>query len=61
MCDVIDIRLKRRIATKSGKRNQPLNIKTAVKRPILEIGLTNFMWSFFILLLVESLLFRRFL
>ncbi len=34
MCDVIKIRLKRRNATRSGKRNQPLNIKTAVERPI---------------------------
>ena len=39
---------------------QPLNIKTAVKRPILQLGLPNFRWSFFfILLLVASLLFRR--
>ena len=58
MCDVIKIRLKRRIATRSGKGNQPLNIKTAVERPILKLGLPNFRWSFyFILLLVASLLF----
>ncbi len=31
MCDVIKIRIKRRIATRSGKGNQPLNIKTAVQ------------------------------
>ena len=42
MCDVIKIRLKRRIATKSGKDTQPLNIKTAVERPILKLGLPNF-------------------
>ncbi len=60
MSDVIKIRLKRRIATRSGKGNQPLNIKTAVKRPILKLGLTNFWWIFYlILLLVASLLFRR--
>ncbi len=38
MCDVMKIRLKRMIATKRGKGNQPLNIKTAVKRPILKLG-----------------------
>ncbi len=27
MCDVIKIRIKRRIVTRSGKGNQPLNIK----------------------------------
>ena len=60
MCDVIKIRLKRRIATRSGKGNQPLNIKTAVERPILKLGLPNFRWSsYFILLLVSSLLFIR--
>ncbi len=60
MCDIIKIRLKRRIATRSGKGNQLLNIKTAVKRPILKLRLPNFWWSFyFILLLVASLLFRR--
>ena len=60
MCDVIKIRQKRRIATRSGKGNQPLNIKTAVERPILKLRLPNFRWSFyFILLLVASLLFRR--
>ncbi len=37
MCDVIKIRIKRRIAT-SGKGNQPLNIKTAVERPLLKLG-----------------------
>ena len=60
MCDVIKIRLKRRIATRSGKGNQPLNIKTAVEGPILKLGLPNFRWIFyFILLLFASLLFRR--
>ncbi len=33
MCDVIKISLKRRIATRSRKGNQPLKIKTAVERP----------------------------
>ena len=48
------------IATRSGKENQPLNIKTAVERPILKLRLPNFRWSFyFILLPVMSLLFRR--
>ena len=42
MFDVIKIRLKRRIATKRGKGNQPLDIKTAVEPPILELGLPNF-------------------
>ena len=37
MCDVIKIRLKRRIVMRSGKGNQPLNIKTAVERPILKL------------------------
>ncbi len=59
MCDVIKIRLKRRIATRSGKGKQPLNIKTAVERPILKLGLPNFSKSFyFILLLVTCLLYR---
>ncbi len=47
MCDVINIRLKRRIATRSGNEIQPLNIKTAVERPILKLGLPNFSWSFY--------------
>ena len=60
MCDVIKIRLKRRIETRSGKGNQPLNIKTAIERPILKLRYPNFRKSFyFILLLVASLLFRR--
>ena len=60
MCVVIKIRLKRRIATRSGKGNQPPNIKTAVERPILKLGLPNFRWSFyFFKLLIASLLFRR--
>ena len=42
MCDAIKIRLRRRIATRSGKENQTLNIKTAVERPILKLGLPNF-------------------
>ncbi len=62
MCDVIKIRLERRIATRSGKRNQPLYIKTAAERPILRLGLPNFRWSFyFILLLVASLILDVFL
>ncbi len=42
MCDVIRIRLKRRIATRSGNENQPLNIKTAVELPILKLRLPRF-------------------
>ncbi len=42
MCDVIKIRLKRSDATRSGKEDQPLNIKIAVERPILMLGLPNF-------------------
>ncbi len=38
-------RLKRTIATRSGKGNQPLNIKTSVDRPILKLGLPNFMYD----------------
>ncbi len=42
-----------------NKGNQPLNIKTAVERPILNLGLPKFWCSFYsILLLVASLLFR---
>ena len=62
MCDVIKIRLKSRGATRSGKGTQPLNNKTAVEWPILilKLGLTNFRWNFYlILLLVASLPFRR--
>ena len=60
MCNVIKIRLKRRDATISGKGDQPLNIKTAVERLILKLGLSNFRWSLYIiLLLVASPLFRR--
>ncbi len=47
MYDVIEIRLKRRNATRSGKGNQPLNIKTAVERPFLNLGLPNFRWSLY--------------
>ena len=47
MCDVIKIRLKRRIATRSGKGNQPLNIRTAVKLPILKLELPNFRWGLY--------------
>ncbi len=43
---------KRRIATRIGKENQPLNIKTAVERPILKLGLPNFRWSFYLILLI---------
>ena len=60
ICDVIKIRLKRRDATRRGKGNQPLNIKTAVERPILRLGSPNFRWSFnLIWLLFASLIFRR--
>ena len=60
MCDVIKIRLKRRNAARSGKGNQPLNITTAVERPILKIGLPNFRCSFYFnLILVASLPLRR--
>ena len=41
-CDFIKIRLKRRIATRSGKETQPLNVKTAVERPILKLRLQKF-------------------
>ena len=55
MCDVIATLLKRSIAMKSGKGNQPRNIKTAVELPILKLGLPNFKWSFYFnLLLVTS-------
>ena len=60
MCDVIKIRLKRRIATRSGKGNQPLSIKASVERPLVKLELPNFRWSFYLILLtVASLLFRR--
>ncbi len=36
MCDVINIRLKRRTDMRSGKGNQQLNIKSAVERSILK-------------------------
>ncbi len=46
-------------ATRSGKGNQPLYIKTAVQWPFLKLGLQNFRLSFyFVLILVASLLFR---
>ncbi len=61
ICDVIKIRVRRRDATINRKGNQPLNIKTGVERPILKLGLSNFRWIFyFILLLVASLLYRHF-
>ncbi len=45
---------------RSGKLNQPLNIKTTAEQPILKLGLPNFRWNFyFILLFVASLLYRR--
>ncbi len=56
MCDVIYIRLKRRIEMRIGKGNQLLNIKTALKKPILKLKLLNF-----ILLFVASIPFRRIL
>ena len=40
MFDVIKIHLKRSITTRSGKGNQPLNIKTAVEQPFF-LGLPN--------------------
>ncbi len=61
MCELINKRLKRRIATRDGKGKQPLNIKTAIEWSILKLVLLNFRWRFyFTLLLVASLLFRRF-
>ena len=52
---------KKQDINEEWEENQSLNIKTAVERPILKLGLPNFRWSFyFILLLVSSLLFRRF-
>ena len=42
MCDVIKIRQKRSYATRSGKGNQPLNIKTAVERSIFKARTTKF-------------------
>ena len=43
MFDVIKIRVERRIATRSGKEKQLLDIKTAVReRPNLKLGLPNF-------------------
>ena len=60
MCDVIKVRLKRRIATRRWKGNQPLIIETALERPIVKLGLPNFRWSFyFILFLVANLFFRH--
>ncbi len=52
MCDVIKIRLKRRIGTRSGKGNQPLTIKIAVELPISKLGLPNFKWIFYLILLI---------
>ena len=48
MCDVIKIRIKRRIATMSGNGIQARDIKTAVERPILKLGLANFRWRFYL-------------
>ena len=42
LCDVIKIPLESWDATRSGKGNQLLNIKTTVERPILKLGLPNF-------------------
>ena len=50
MSDIIKIRLKRRIGTKSEKGKQLLNIKTAVERLILKLRLPNFRWSFYFLI-----------
>ncbi len=60
MCDVINIRLKRRIAARSGKGNQLLNIETTVEQPILNLGLQILGEAFtFSLFLVASQLLRR--
>ncbi len=40
-CVTLKNSLKRRDAMRSGKGNQPLNIKTALERPILKLGLLN--------------------
>ncbi len=62
MFDVIKIRLKRRIATRSVKENQPLNIKEAIEQPILKLGYPNYGWSYYFqLFLVTTLLFRSIL
>ena len=59
MCDVIKICLESRISTRSGKENQLLDIKTALERPIFNLGLPNIRWSYYsILLFIASLLFR---
>ncbi len=42
MCDVIKIRPNWRDATRCGKGNKLLNIKTAVEQPNLKLGLPNF-------------------
>ena len=42
MCDVIKIRLKRRIVTRSEKGKQPLNIKTAVRAANFKTRITNY-------------------
>ncbi len=41
MCDVIKIRLKRRIAAISGKVNYPLNIKNSCRAAILKARITK--------------------
>ncbi len=48
MSDDMKIGMKRRISTRSGKGNQLLNIKTAVERPILKIGIPNFEFLFYL-------------
>ncbi len=45
------IRLKRRIAMRSGKGNNPLNIKTAVELQIWKLGLPYFRWGFYFIFL----------
>ncbi len=40
--DVIKLRIKRRDAPRSGKGNQPLNIKIAVERPNFKARITKF-------------------
>ncbi len=59
MCDVIKNTSKRRITTGSEKGNQQLNIKRAIELPILWLGLPNFRWSFYFILLLVAFLFRH--
>ncbi len=47
MCDIIKIILKRRLETRSGKGNQPLNNKTDVECQILKLEIQNVSLSFY--------------